>query len=155
MGKWLAGILAALVTGLIMWWLTHEGGPLNPKRPEVRHYPSPAHVTITDFEFHITWSPQNYSTSAKYKVYNDGEVSAEGCQILVGHENPLKSYGSWTAPFAVPPKQSSQVSSHINDLFSLSHSGQVVRVVAQVWCKNNVQSDTVESSLLFQEGANQ
>lgn len=30
MGKWLTGILAAVITGVIVWWLTHPGGLINP-----------------------------------------------------------------------------------------------------------------------------
>lgn len=30
MGKWLAGIIAAIITGVIVWWLTHPGGFFNP-----------------------------------------------------------------------------------------------------------------------------
>jgi hypothetical protein len=159
MGKWLAGILAAIIVGLIMFGLTHEGGPLNPTKIGRVPSPAPAHVTITDFEFHVTWTPQignrvgSYNTSGNFTVYNDGEVSAEGCQIYIGHDKALTSYDTLTTSFAVPPKQSSSVATHLE--VWLKSNTQMLHLVAQAWCKNGVKSDTVERDVLLQEGVNQ
>lgn len=30
MGKWFGGLIAAILTGVIVWWLTHPGGLFNP-----------------------------------------------------------------------------------------------------------------------------
>lgn len=35
LGKWLAGIAASIIAALVIWWLTHPDGPLNPDEPEV------------------------------------------------------------------------------------------------------------------------
>jgi hypothetical protein len=42
-GKWLAGIVATVIAALIIWYLTKEGGILNPSSPT----PAPPLSTIT------------------------------------------------------------------------------------------------------------
>ena len=40
-GKWLAGIAASVTGALIIWWLTHPGGPFNPIPPTATLAPEP------------------------------------------------------------------------------------------------------------------
>lgn len=46
-GKWIAGIAASVIVAVLGWWLTHDGGLLNPK-PEVVVAPHAPAVEVAD-----------------------------------------------------------------------------------------------------------
>lgn len=148
MGKWLAGILATICGGVILWWLTHEGGPLNPPRPQPPdHVPTPAHITFTAFDAEP--ARLNSNVRGRFSVYNDGETIAEGCNIYFGQKKAEEG-GISESSFAVPPKQSITVSTN---LYSTGNNPQTlsIHVIARVYCKNGVVSDTTERVIPVQQ----
>ena len=101
--KWLLGVLTTLSTGLILWWLTHEGGPLNPGKP--------AHVAI------ITWDYSQgkdfldiVSAEGQLTVHNDGESTAENCSVYDKNDQLISGY----TKFGVPPKEDRTVPVWVN-----------------------------------------
>jgi hypothetical protein len=138
MGKWLAGILATICGGVILWWLTHEGGPLNPQKPPTPtrvHVPSPAHIVITAFDVDPDPVPLNSELTGRFTVYNDG------CNIFYGDKNPDE--GVSESSFGVPPKQSYTLSTKLYRIGNNSDHPSI-HVIAHAWCKNGVISDTTE-----------
>jgi hypothetical protein len=69
-GKWVAGIIAAVLASLIGWWLISPGGPLNPQQPE---------VTITSFNVDNGIAGQ--TVNAYFEVENTGDGVAQACAV--------------------------------------------------------------------------
>jgi len=76
MAKWLAGIAASIVAALIIWFLTHEGGPLNPKSDPVEET---AVLRIVDID--VTEAQVNGRSHARVSVFNEGEATGESCSV--------------------------------------------------------------------------
>ncbi len=76
LGKWLAGIAASVLAALIIWFLTHAGGPLNPGSPIDASKPI---LRIVDFQ--VTDAPLGGTAHAKVAVYNEGEAAGEACTV--------------------------------------------------------------------------
>ena len=145
MGKWLGGLLATIVAGVVLWWLTHEGGPLNPRNPPApapHQISSPAHVTITAFDVDPEPAHLNSTFNGRFTVYNDGESIAEGCNIYYGQKRPDEG-GVSESSFGVPSKQSTTISTK---LFwtGTNPSLPSIHVIAFARCKGGVVSDTTE-----------
>lgn len=94
MAKLLTGIAAAVVGGLILWWLTHEGGLLNPRRtsPPPRQ-PAPS-IKLLDTDIKTPDVSQRYGERMEgtFVVYNEGDATAEGC-VLWFLEGGSKKFG--------------------------------------------------------------
>lgn len=148
MGKWLAGILATICGGVALWWLTHEGGPLNRPKPQPpAHIPTSAHIVITAFDAAPT--RLNSNIIGRFTVYNDGETTAENCNIYYGKKRAEEG-GIGQSSFGVPPKQSSTVSTPLywTGTDPNIHS---IHVIARVYCKNGVVSDPTEQVIAVQQ----
>jgi hypothetical protein len=139
MGKWLAGILATVVGGVILFLLTQEGGPFNPRRPPPSpRTPAQAHITITAFD--ADPAHLNGQMMGRFTVYNDSETLAEGCHIYFGKDR-YDGGGINESAFGVPAKQSTTISTGLywTGTDPNTHS---IHVVARAMCKNGVASDT-------------
>jgi len=72
MRKWLAGVASAVVAGVALWWLTSAGGPLDPKKPEVR---------VTSLSVYPR-AAVGSTPSATVTVENAGDGTADSCRVL-------------------------------------------------------------------------
>lgn len=70
--KWLAGILATVIGALIIWFLTSEGGLLNP--------PEEPDLKFLEVEHTNNISP-GQSFDLTVRVINESETAAESCTI--------------------------------------------------------------------------
>lgn len=71
-GKWLTGIAAAVIGGLVVWWLTSPGfSPLIRQQPSMR---------ILDMTAPSLIGPGFVKLDAT--AYNDGSALAEGCNVV-------------------------------------------------------------------------
>jgi hypothetical protein len=145
MGKWLGGILATICGGVVLWWLTHEGGPLNRQKPQAplpAHVSIPAHIVITAFDVDPQPAHLNSTFSGRFTVYNDGESTAEDCLIYYGQKKPDEG-GVSESSFGVPPKGSNTISTK---LFWTGNDPKLpsIHVIAHARCKNGAVSDTTE-----------
>ncbi len=113
LGKWLAGIAASVIAALIIWYLTHPGGPLNRGVPIAGDKPV---LRIVDFQ--VTGAPLGGRAHTKVAVFNEGKVTGEGCSVWwysgsdVGKELAAGKIGSQAATshdFGFPPGQTSVV----------------------------------------------
>ncbi len=75
-GKWLAGIAASIIAALIIWFLTHSGGPLNPIPAPVADKPI---LRIVDVQ--VTHAPLGGTAHATVKVFNEGKATGEACTV--------------------------------------------------------------------------
>src|SRR5262249_3929183 len=114
MGKWLAGVAAAVLGSVIIWWLTHPGGPLNPPPPPPRK--PDAVVKIIDFK--ISDAAVGQPATGTFTVYDESEIAADECQIWwysgtkVGKELAEGKSGSESAVserFGLRPKETRQI----------------------------------------------
>ena len=144
--KWLLGIFTTLCTGLILWWLTHEGGPLNPARPR---------LTIIDWTFpHEPFKTD--AVAAWYKaemiIANDGASTAEGCSVYDDRDVALSGFDK----FGIPAKQSKTVSVVVfaavprRNPDSLFRVPRLVKSRAHVKCDNEVTSSPIERSIIVE-----
>jgi hypothetical protein len=74
--KWVLGILGSVVAALLVWWLTHSGGPLNPLPPAKR---APAPLSIVAVQIADARVPG--SATARVTVYNNGTSAGEDCKV--------------------------------------------------------------------------
>lgn len=139
--KWFAGVVTTICTGLVLWWLTHEGGPLNPGKP--------VHLAIIAWKYSQGPSIGNLRTAnGQITIHNDGERTAENCGVYDKKEDLVSG-----DRFGVPPREDVTVSvsssflpsEHIESL-SISGSHEY-RASAHVRCDKNVSSDTFESHM--------
>jgi hypothetical protein len=65
-------LASAVIGGVLIWWLTSSGGPLDKKEPSVRI------VALSTF----SRSGVGLSPSATLSVANEGDGTASRCQIL-------------------------------------------------------------------------
>ena len=70
--KWLGGIMAAVITAVLVWWLTAPGGLLNPK--EATQEPRPV-LKIVDFQ--VSDAPVGGQARAEVTVFNEGDSTGE------------------------------------------------------------------------------
>lgn len=112
-GKWLLGILTAVLTGVLVWWLTHPGGPLNPEVPPAT--PKPV-LRIVDVR--VTAATVGGRASATVGIYNEGDVTGEACTVwwysgdTVAHEleqGKNASEATTSREFGITPDQTQQV----------------------------------------------
>jgi hypothetical protein len=112
-GKWLAGIAASIIAALIIWFLTHAGGPLNRGTPIAEDKPI---LRIVDF--HVTDAPLGGIAHATVSVFNEGKATGEACRVWwysgsdVGKELAAGKSASKSATsheFGLPPGQTSVV----------------------------------------------
>jgi len=76
LGKWLAGIAAAVIGAVVVWWLTHLGGLLSPVTPTPRPRPS---LKIIDFT--VTHAFVGERAQAGLTIYNEGDTTGEACTV--------------------------------------------------------------------------
>ena len=113
MTKWLSGIAATILGGVILWWLTHQGGPLNPTpRPS-----EPAlNVKLTAFD---PGSPfVGEGSTGHFTIYNEGDITGQDCKVYwysgteVAEElasGKLPQKASVSDPFGLKPKESREL----------------------------------------------
>lgn len=103
--SWVGGIIASVVAGLSIWALTHEGGVLNPpKQPEVAHS-KPVILAAAAPDISLTTSS---SIRGKFKVRNDGEVSARGCRLYWGSPD-LRILARSSEEFYLQPGETTEI----------------------------------------------
>lgn len=97
MPKWLGGLLATIIGGVILWWLTQSGlAPLK-GGPDLK-------ITAFRLPEAIYAGERVY---AEITVYNEGGRTAEGCRLTwytLGSPSPDGSEGT----FGVAPQQSAK-----------------------------------------------
>src|SRR5262249_4293144 len=119
-----------------------------PSRPQTPpHVPSPAHIAFTAFD--VEPARLNSNVRGHFTIYNDGETIAEGCYIYFGQKRAEEG-GISESSFAVPPKQSSTVSTN---LYSTGNDPRTtsIHVIARAYCKNGIVSDTTERVVSVQQ----
>jgi hypothetical protein len=92
-GKWIAGIAATVIGGVLVWWLTSAGGPFDPQSPEIGIAAlSPTPVVNV-----------GQAASAGLTVRNDGDAAARRCKVLWSpfSENPNDSRYPATTEFSL------------------------------------------------------
>jgi len=114
LGKWLAGILATVLSAAMVWWLTHPGGPLNPAVPPT----SPAAVLrIVDVQ--VSGPAIAGRASAVVSLYNEGQATGEACtlwwysgeKVAQQLDQGLEPSDATTSqPFGITPGQTRQIS---------------------------------------------
>lgn len=113
-GKWIAGITATIIGAVVIWWLTHPSGPLNPVPPTPR---PKAILKIIDFA--VTDAYVGESATATLTIYNEGETTGEGCSVwwYSGSEEGkrleqglLAQKAAVSDEFGLRPEESKQIS---------------------------------------------
>lgn len=140
--KWVGGIVGTIITGVVVWWLTHSGGPLNPIKPPVEPEEPKPRVVIT--EFHVDEPviiPPDKTTKATITVYNENNITASQCKIL------WSSHGKNFSPiemhdFGLPPNKSKTLI--INS--GIYRETGLYKSFVYVKCKN-CTSDTVDKDI--------
>lgn len=139
--KWLGGIVAAVITAVLVWWLTEPGGLLNPE--EATQAPRPV-LKIVDFQ--VSDAPVGGRARADITVFNEGDSTGEFCTVWwysggeVGRQleqglSPAQA--AISEEFGLRPQESKQLT-----LWSLVYDqpGQF-RSMAQVSCSGaNISS---------------
>jgi len=135
LGKWLAGIAATIIGAVVIWWLTHPGGLLNPVTPTPRPQPS---LKIIDFTVINAFVGER--AQASLTVYNEGDSTGEACAVwwysgsAVGRQleqGLLPQEAAVSADFGLRPKETRQIS-----LSSLVYTEPgTFRSYAQVSCR--------------------
>jgi hypothetical protein len=74
--KWIGGILAAIITGFILWWLTGPFSPFNQS-----HVVKKADVAITSFSL-VNPIYTGTVTTCNFEITNQGSDTANGCQLI-------------------------------------------------------------------------
>lgn len=102
MGKWVAGLIAAIMAPVAVWWLTHPGGPLNAVKqtppPLVGSSPDPSESKTVDHKGLIACG---HSLDAP--IYNKwlqlgGEHSEFGCPVMDAADagpSQFRTTGRW------------------------------------------------------------
>ena len=132
--KWLAGLVAAVITAVLVWWLTAPGGLLNPE--EATPEPKPV-LKIVDFQ--VSDAPVGGQARAEVTVFNEGDSTGEFCTVwwYSGSEvsrqleqGLLPGQAATSEEFGLRPQESKQIS-----LWSLVYSepGRF-RSLAEVSC---------------------
>jgi len=127
MTKWLSGIAATVIGGLLLWWLTHEGGPLKPKAPpRPKESPAPT-VRLLDADIDVPDVSKTYGDRIKgtFVVYNEGDATAERCILW------LLDGGS--ERFGLAPGERRKVVALSSSLFR-EHG--TYRIVARISCES-------------------
>ena len=97
--NWVGGIVAAIIAGFILWWLTGENSPFKGKEPP--------EVKITRFNTQKELFKSEES-KATIKVYNNGKVIARNCKVFW--------YGQGTAKEPTETELFSLIPSNPNEL---------------------------------------
>ncbi|MGJ8623748.1 MAG: hypothetical protein ACSHW1_13350 [Yoonia sp.] len=121
MRKWLAGVFAAVLSGLVLWWLTGPDGPFAAAPP-----PDPQpDIKLIDYKIDrpdIT-RPDGAPFSGTFTVYNDGTVMGENCNVRLNDGSSRR--------LGIPPK--TQETFFVRTLERYS-AGQEVELLAVVYC---------------------
>lgn len=123
--KWLAPVIATIIGGVIMWWLTQsdiaplKGGPL--LKITAFHVSEPIHAKERVY--------------AEVTVYNEGGRTAEGCRLTwypsyYYNEWPNESEGS----FGVPPNMTGKGKAWI----IFQESGEIETTYGIVGCNDGI-----------------
>jgi hypothetical protein len=153
--KWLAGVLTTIGTGIILWWLTHEGGPLNR---------SQAHLSIISWTYKqvqdplASLSPSDPTLSADgtVTIHNDGEKTAENCKVYDAQDRWISNFAT---PFGVPPKEDVPVS--VSVWFRVSERNRHLSVfgnnafnaTARVKCDKSVSSNVFNTLMYLKQAS--
>ena len=144
-GKWLAGILATVLSAVLIWSLTHPGGLLNPEEPTPPQVPV---LRIVDVQV----SPASVGGVAVATVYNEGQVTGEACHLwwysgdTVARqleEGMEPSEASQSADFGLTPGQTRTVGVTSRPYSSVGRQGSYL----QAFCSG----DNVTSIRYFQD----
>jgi hypothetical protein len=77
--KWAFGILGAVTGSVLVWYLTHDGGLLNPK-PDPRPTPRPAaQISISAFSLPFPLTQNN--PNVDFTISNSGDEEARACTL--------------------------------------------------------------------------
>ncbi len=74
--KWVGGIVAAVMTAVLVWWLTEPGGLLNPQ--DATQGPRPV-LKIVNFQ--VSEAPVGGKARADITVFNEGDSTGEFCTV--------------------------------------------------------------------------
>jgi hypothetical protein len=74
--KWVVSILGSVAAALLVWWLTHSGGPLNPLPPTPT-----ASAPLSIVAVQITDARVPESATAQVSIYNNGTSASEDCKV--------------------------------------------------------------------------
>lgn len=150
-GKWAAGIAATVIGAVLIWWLTHAGGPLNPLKPTPSAAARPRII-----EFVVGPAVAGESARANFSIYNDSDVAAEDCKVWwysggkVGRdlERGLRpGEAATSAVFGLRPKDTHQV--EVRSLIYPEPGN--FRSTAEVSCLGvNVTSQQLERDVVVQ-----
>lgn len=111
--KWLGGIIAAVITAVLVWWLTAPGGLLNPK--EATQEPRPV-LKIVDFQ--VSDAPVGGQARAEVTVFNEGDSTGEFCTVWwysgseVAHQleqGLLPGQAATSEEFGLRPEETRQI----------------------------------------------
>ncbi len=139
--KWVGGIVAAVMTAVLVWWLTEPGGLLNPQ--DATQGPRPV-LKIVNFQ--VSEAPVGGKARADITVFNEGDSTGEFCTVWwysgseVGRrleQGLLPGQAAVSEEFGLRPQESRQVT-----MWSLVYSepGRF-RSMAEVSCSGaNVTS---------------
>ncbi len=112
--KWLGGIVAAVITAVLVWWLTEPGGLLNPE--DATPQPRPV-LKIVDFQ--VGDAPVGGQARAEVTVFNEGDSTGEFCTVWwysggeVGRQleqGLLPGQAATSEEFGLRPQESKQIS---------------------------------------------
>jgi hypothetical protein len=133
MGKWIAGIVAAVIAAVIGAWMMSPGGPLNPQKPD---------VTITSFN--VQNGVAGNAVNAYFEAENDGDGTAQACVVLWyshGYDfDPRRSVSFGLSP---GESQSLTVTSWVYD------TSGVYTSYARIVCANDASDQDWSSQVLI------
>ncbi len=114
-GKWLGGIAATVIAAVVIWWLTHPGGLLNPTQPTPEPRPE---LKIIDVE--VSGAYVGRTALATLTIYNEGDTTGEECIVWWWSGSELPQDGSSptsgdfylpsSPTFAIRPNETREVS---------------------------------------------
>ncbi|MEP0761363.1 MAG: hypothetical protein HRF48_01355 [Chloroflexota bacterium] len=111
--KGLGGIMAAVITAVLVWWLTAPGGLLNPE--DATQAPRPV-LKIVDFQ--VGDAPVGGQARAEVTVFNEGDSTGEFCTVWwysgseVAHrleQGLLPGQAAVSGEFGLRPQESKQI----------------------------------------------
>ena len=117
--KWLAGIGATIVGGLVIWWLTHPNGPLHMKQPSVKLVGGEIELPDLSGRFGDTFK-------GTFTVYNEGDTTAERCVLFLRDGR--------SAEFGLRPNTELEVHAESRPITPSSGGLTVYEVEARISC---------------------
>lgn len=130
-GKWMAGLASAVIGGVLIWWLTSSGGPLDRKEPSVRA------VALSAFPR----SQVGQTPSATLEVANEGDGTASRCKVFWSPvtDDPSDSPYAASTEFSLDPGETRELK--LATAATYTQAGRI-DMSAQVECEG------VESTVL-------